>query len=73
VRNDAYYKKVTNPIDDGQFGQAYVLTGFNYDKAFNKGVELTAKYKYGNLRAYANLAWAAAKRDQLDLQPVPVR
>src|SRR5262249_5913961 len=55
---DTYYKLARDLLDDGQFGQAYVLTGFNYDKAFNKGVELTAKYKYGNLRAYANLAWA---------------
>jgi outer membrane receptor protein involved in Fe transport len=55
---DAYYKLVRDLLDDGQFGQAYVLTGFNYDKGFNKGVELIAKYRYGNLRAYANLAWA---------------
>jgi hypothetical protein len=45
VRNDAYYKKVTNPIDDGQFGVAYVPTVFNYAKGENVGVELSAKYK----------------------------
>jgi outer membrane receptor protein involved in Fe transport len=55
---DAYYKIARDLLDDGQFGQAYVLTGFNYDKGFNKGIELTAKYQYGNVRAYANLAWA---------------
>ena len=55
---DAYYKIARDLLDDGQFGQAYVLTGFNYDQGFNKGVELTAKYKYGNLTTYANLAWA---------------
>jgi len=58
VGADVYYKLARDLLDDGQFGQAYVLTGFNYDRAFNEGVELTAKYKVGNLRAYANLAWA---------------
>ena len=55
---DAYYKIARDLLDDGQFGQAYVLDGFNYDRGVNKGVELKAKYKQGNLQAYANLAWA---------------
>ena len=55
---DGYYKKATNLIDDGQFGQAFVLTAFNYAKGENVGVELSAKYKRGSLQAYANLAWA---------------
>jgi outer membrane cobalamin receptor len=54
---DAYYKIAQNLLDDGQFGAAYVLDGFNYEKAFNKGVELTAKYQDGNFKAYGNLAW----------------
>jgi TonB dependent receptor len=44
---DAYYKKATNLIDDGQFGAAYVLTAFNYAQGENVGVELSAKYKQG--------------------------
>jgi outer membrane receptor protein involved in Fe transport len=55
---DAYYKKSTNLIDDGQFGAAYVLTAFNYAKGENVGVELSAKYKNGSFVGYANLAWA---------------
>ncbi len=58
---DAYYKRATNLIDDGQFGQAYVLTAFNYAKAQNVGVELSTKYTNGNFQAYANLAWARQK------------
>jgi outer membrane receptor protein involved in Fe transport len=54
---DAYYKIARDLLDDGQFGQAYVLDGFNYDKAFNKGVELSAKYQSANFKAYGNLAW----------------
>ena len=40
MRNDAYYKKVTNPIDDGQFGAAYVRPAFNYAKGENVGALL---------------------------------
>lgn len=58
---DAYYKIARDLLDDGQFGQAYVLTGFNYDRAYNKGIELKAKYKAGNLQAYSNLALAVQK------------
>ena len=58
---DAYYKKATNLIDDGQFGAAYVLTAFNYAQGENVGVELSAKYKSGSLQAYANVALAQQK------------
>ena len=55
---DAYYKTARNLLDDGQFGAAYVLTAFNYDRAQNVGVELKASYTNGNFRMYGNLAWA---------------
>ena len=55
---DAYYKISKDLLDDGQFGQAPILSGFNYEKAFNSGVELSATYKNGNFSAYGSLAWA---------------
>jgi outer membrane receptor protein involved in Fe transport len=55
---DAYYKRAQDLLDDGQFGAAYVLSGFNYDKGNNLGVELKTAYTNGNFRAYGNLAWA---------------
>jgi outer membrane receptor protein involved in Fe transport len=55
---DAYYKLASDLLDDGQFGQAYVLTGFNYASGINEGLELKANYTNGNFRAYGNLAWA---------------
>jgi outer membrane receptor protein involved in Fe transport len=55
---DAYYKSARDLLDDGQFGQAYVLSGFNYAHGINEGVELKANYLNGNFRAYGNLAWA---------------
>ncbi|RXH08979.1 TonB-dependent receptor [Bradyrhizobium guangzhouense] len=58
VGADAYYKKARDLLDDGQFGAAYVLSGFNYDRGENVGVELKSSYRSGNFSAYANLAWA---------------
>jgi outer membrane receptor protein involved in Fe transport len=55
---DAYYKTAKDLLDDGQFGQALILSGFNYETGQNTGVELSATYKDGNFSAYANLAWA---------------
>jgi outer membrane receptor protein involved in Fe transport len=53
---DAYYKLATDLIDNGNFGQALVLSAFNYAKGITQGVEFSAKYHSGNLQAYANLA-----------------
>jgi outer membrane receptor protein involved in Fe transport len=55
---DAYYKTARDLLDDGQFGQAYVLTAFNYAHGVNEGLELKASYTNGDLRLYGNLAWA---------------
>jgi outer membrane receptor protein involved in Fe transport len=55
---DAYYKTARDLLDDGQFGQAYVMTAFNYAKGENDGIELKASYTQGNFRAYANIAAA---------------
>jgi outer membrane receptor protein involved in Fe transport len=55
---DVYYKTARDLLDDGQFGQALVLTGFNYERGENIGVEGKIVIKDGNFRAYGNLAWA---------------
>jgi outer membrane receptor protein involved in Fe transport len=55
---DAYYKIATDLIDNGLFGQALVLSAFNYAKGYNEGIEFHAKYNSGNFQAYANVAVA---------------
>jgi outer membrane receptor protein involved in Fe transport len=54
---DAYYKIATDLIDDGQFGQAVVLTQFNWARGYSEGAEAKIKYKNGNFSAYANFAF----------------
>jgi outer membrane receptor protein involved in Fe transport len=58
---DVYYKIATDLIDNGLFGQAYVLSAFNYAQGVNEGIEFSGKFHSGNFQAYANLAVAQQK------------
>ncbi|HXQ84084.1 MAG TPA: TonB-dependent receptor, partial [Xanthobacteraceae bacterium] len=58
---DAYYKIAKDLIDNGNFGQALVLSAFNYAKGINEGVEFSAKLTSGNFQAYFNYAYARQK------------
>jgi len=62
---DAYYKRARNFLDDGQFGAAYVLTAFNYDRAYNVGIEFKANYQVDGLRFYGNLAIARQRATEV--------
>jgi outer membrane receptor protein involved in Fe transport len=53
---DAYYKIATDLIDDGQFGQAVILTQFNFAKGYSEGLEFKAYYTNGDFKAYGNIS-----------------
>jgi len=53
---DAYYRKVHNLLDEGQFGAALIFSPFNYDRGRIRGVELSATYTTGNWNAFLNIA-----------------
>ena len=53
---DAYYKIKRNLLDEGQFGEAVILSPFNYAKGYAWGVELTGNYTHGPIDLYANVA-----------------
>ena len=55
---DAYDKIANDLIDNGNFGQALVLSAFNYAKGYNQGIELKAKFTSGNFQGYVNFAAA---------------
>ncbi|CAN7406684.1 TonB-dependent receptor [Caballeronia sp. LjRoot29] len=63
---DAYYKKSTNLLDEGQFGTALIFTPFNYQYGRVYGVELTSNYKQGNISAYMNVAFSRAQGKDID-------
>ena len=58
---DAYYKKIRNMLDEGQFGQALILSPFNYDRGYAKGLELSAVYSEKNWGGFLNLTTQQAK------------
>src|SRR4029077_11197259 len=41
---DAYYRKVHNLLDEGQFGAALIFSPFNYNDGRVRGVELSSNY-----------------------------
>jgi outer membrane receptor protein involved in Fe transport len=53
---DAYYKLVSDLIDEGQFGAPILFTPFNYQKGWVKGVELTLSYDIDNWSFYGNFS-----------------
>jgi outer membrane receptor protein involved in Fe transport len=58
---DAYYKRATDLLDDGQFGQANVLQQFNHGRGSTHGIELKLNFEREGLRAYANGSYAITK------------
>lgn len=55
---DGYYKIAADLIDNGQFGQALVLSAFNYARGYNEGIEFKGKFTSGNFQVYGNVAIA---------------
>jgi outer membrane receptor protein involved in Fe transport len=53
---DAYYRKVHNLLDEGQFGAALIFSPFNYGQGRIKGLEFTSNYTSGDWSGYFNLA-----------------
>ncbi len=62
---DAYYKKATDLLDEGQFGTALINTPYNYQTGHDYGVEFTANYKDEHFSAYANLALSRATGENI--------
>lgn len=58
---DVYYKRATNQLDDGLFGQTLLPSAFNYAQGEVYGAELATSYVRGDFSAYANLARSNAK------------
>ncbi|KVF72480.1 TonB-dependent receptor [Burkholderia sp. FL-7-2-10-S1-D7] len=63
---DAYYKKVSDLLDEGQFGTALIFTPFNYQDGRVYGLEFTSSYKQGNVSAYLNVAYSGAQGKNIE-------
>jgi outer membrane receptor protein involved in Fe transport len=58
---DGFYKSSHSTLDEGQFGQALILSSFNYKRGEIYGGELTTNYDHGPFSAYGNLAYEWAR------------
>lgn len=61
VTADAYYKKISNLLDEGQFGQALILSPFNYAQGYAKGLELSAIYSEKDWGLFMNASTQKAQ------------
>lgn len=62
---DAFYKSSHQTLDEGQFGQALILSSFNYDRGEIYGGEFTTSYDHAGFSAYLNAAYEMARGKQI--------
>jgi len=62
---DIYYKRIANLLDEGQFGQALILSPFNYEKGYAKGIELAATYNDTHWGGFLNLTTQKAQGENI--------
>jgi hypothetical protein len=58
---DGYYKSAHSQLDDGQFGQALILSSFNYNRGEIYGAEFTTSYDHGPITTYLNASYEWAR------------
>src|SRR6267378_1021027 len=58
---DGFYKSSHSTLDEGQFGQALILSSFNYKRGEIYGGEFTSSYDKGPFSAYLNAAYEWAR------------
>ena len=63
---DAYYKKASDLLDEGQFGSALIYTPFNYQYGHVYGLEFTTSYRQDNISAYLNIAYSRAQGKNIE-------
>ncbi|MDE3012221.1 MAG: TonB-dependent receptor [Pseudomonadota bacterium] len=63
---DAYLKDIDHLLDEGQFGQALILSPFNYAHGRAEGVELGLTWNHLQWSAYGNLAWQKAQAHHIE-------
>ncbi|HEX4629532.1 MAG TPA: TonB-dependent receptor [Chthoniobacterales bacterium] len=62
---DAFYKYSHSVLDEGQFGQALILSSFNYKRGEIYGAEFTSSYEKGGFSAYLNVSYEVARATQV--------
>jgi hypothetical protein len=58
---DGFYKSSHSVLDEGQFGEALILSSFNYKRGEIYGGEFTSSYDHGPFSAYLNIGYEWAR------------
>ena len=70
---DTYYKIAKDMIDDGQFGQAVVLTQFNWARGYSEGAEVQGQIPERQLQRLCQLRLQHHAGDRPGIEPVSPR
>jgi outer membrane receptor protein involved in Fe transport len=68
VNLDGFYKMANNLVDNGQFGNAVIISPFNYRVGTVYGAELSSTYTEGGFSAFGNFSWVVAKGRDINSQ-----
>jgi outer membrane receptor protein involved in Fe transport len=65
VNVDAFYKQSRNLLDLGQFGDAVILSPFNYRYGWVYGPEVSSTYTQGGLSLFGNFAYVETQASDI--------
>lgn len=68
VNVDGFYKFAHQLVDLGQFGDAIILSPYNYSEGRVEGAELNLDYKQGGFSAFCNFSWVKTLAHDIDTQ-----
>lgn len=68
INVDGFYKDAHQLVDLGQFGDAIILSPYNYREGRVEGAELSSIYKEGGFSAFANFSWVKTLAHGIDSQ-----
>jgi outer membrane receptor protein involved in Fe transport len=68
VNLDGFYKMANNLVDNGQFGNAVIISPFNYRVGTVYGAELSSTYTQDGFSAFGNFSWVVAKGRDINSQ-----
>jgi outer membrane receptor for ferrienterochelin and colicin len=68
VNVDAYYKQARQLIDLGQFGQAVILSPYNYKSGYDYGAEMSSSYTMDGFSVFGNFSYCLTRGRDIDSQ-----
>lgn len=68
VNLDGFYKQAHQLLDLGQFGDAVILTPYNYKEGTVEGAELSSTYHANGLSLFGNFSWVLTNAHGIDTQ-----